>query len=394
MGSNHFCKIVLTGGPCAGKTTALSYLYDKLSAFGFMVVMVPESARLILSSGVSLENANFDQNYSIEDAMLQLQHYLEATFAEAASQFHSPNGKPVIMLLDRGRMDVKGFTKPEVWETIVSENDYSEIELRDWPYDAIVHMVTAANGAEAFYRLDGVRRESLEESREIDARLQHAWVGHPHLTIIENGEDGFEGKLKRTLAAVLKVVGYPMPIEIERKYLVKSYDISSVRYQKISIEQFYLLDGDRVRKRGQNGKYTYTRTTKQEIKSNPGEPLQRIESERQITAREYLEAVRSSADPLTKMIVKDRYCFLYEGQYFELDVFAGKWSGTVVLEIELSSPDKKVVLPPWIEITEEVTDNKLYSNFEMAKGGACDPPGACATHGRCWTHSDWEQTDS
>ncbi len=45
-------KIVLTGGPGAGKTTSLSYLYDKLSDLGFRVIMIPEAARMVLSSGI------------------------------------------------------------------------------------------------------------------------------------------------------------------------------------------------------------------------------------------------------------------------------------------------------------------------------------------------------
>lgn len=37
-------KIVLTGGPCAGKTTALSKLEQHLLELGYFVFIVPETA--------------------------------------------------------------------------------------------------------------------------------------------------------------------------------------------------------------------------------------------------------------------------------------------------------------------------------------------------------------
>ena len=40
-------KIVLTGGPCAGKTTAITTLADKLRENGFTVYIVPEAASMI-----------------------------------------------------------------------------------------------------------------------------------------------------------------------------------------------------------------------------------------------------------------------------------------------------------------------------------------------------------
>ena len=36
-------RICLTGGPCAGKTSALTYLTDKLSKLGFRVFSVLET---------------------------------------------------------------------------------------------------------------------------------------------------------------------------------------------------------------------------------------------------------------------------------------------------------------------------------------------------------------
>ena len=52
-------------------------------------------------------------------------------------------------------------------------------------YIAIFHLVTAADGAEKFYSLEnnGVRIESIEQAKAVDARTCRAWIGHPKLYV-------------------------------------------------------------------------------------------------------------------------------------------------------------------------------------------------------------------
>ena len=47
-------EIVLTGGPCAGKTTALAVLSQKLSDYGYQVLVCPETASLVINAGVAV----------------------------------------------------------------------------------------------------------------------------------------------------------------------------------------------------------------------------------------------------------------------------------------------------------------------------------------------------
>jgi CYTH domain-containing protein len=69
------------------------------------------------------------------------------------------------------------------------------------------------------------------------------------------------------------------------------------------------------------------------------------------------------------VVLKDRYCFLYEGQYFELDDFLPMKRNICMLEVELSDEAAEVRLPPWINVIKEVTDDPAYSNREIALGG-------------------------
>lgn len=48
---NQIYRIVLTGGPCAGKSTALSHISNRLMSLGFHVFIVPEAATLLITGG-------------------------------------------------------------------------------------------------------------------------------------------------------------------------------------------------------------------------------------------------------------------------------------------------------------------------------------------------------
>jgi nucleoside-triphosphatase THEP1 len=49
----------VTGGPCAGKTTALSTINSYLSSRGYKVYIVPEAATLLMKSGFSIDANTF-----------------------------------------------------------------------------------------------------------------------------------------------------------------------------------------------------------------------------------------------------------------------------------------------------------------------------------------------
>ena len=92
------------------------------------------------------------------------------------------------------------------------------------------------------------------------------------------------------------------------------------------------------------------------------------ETEKGITAVEPFGLMRFK-DPRCRVIHKDRHCFVYDNQYFELDEFLGM-DGLVVLEIELTEENDKVDLPPFLDVLREVTGDLNYTNHEIAKRGS------------------------
>ncbi len=59
---------------------------------------------------------------------------------------------------------------PLNWQALLDEMTLNTVILRDRRYDAVIHMVTAAEGAIEFYNLDNPSRyeSDLESARQVD----------------------------------------------------------------------------------------------------------------------------------------------------------------------------------------------------------------------------------
>ena len=58
--NNSIIKIVLTGGPCAGKTTALARVTEFLQRRGVHVLTVPEAATLFFTNGATVADTSME----------------------------------------------------------------------------------------------------------------------------------------------------------------------------------------------------------------------------------------------------------------------------------------------------------------------------------------------
>lgn len=67
-------RICLTGGPCAGKTTALAELSLVLNQMGFRVLQVPEAATILKKGGAFVDptKMNFIEAVKFEKLLMKL----------------------------------------------------------------------------------------------------------------------------------------------------------------------------------------------------------------------------------------------------------------------------------------------------------------------------------
>ena len=361
--SVNISKIVLTGGPCAGKTTALTWIHNYFTERGYSVIFVPETATELISNGVAPWTCG--TNYDYQTCQIKLQKIKEEIFEAGARTMKNDK---ILIVCDRGVLDNKAYMKPVEFKQLLKELGTNETKERD-SYDAVFHLVSAAKGKEEVYTLSNnkARTETVEEARKLDDKVIEAWTGHPHFRIIDNSTD-FEEKLERLLKEIASFLGEPEPLEIERKYLIYYPNLKELESMpnctKVDITQTYLKSNDdierRVRSRGIDGDYLYYLTEKKKISS-----IKRIETERKLSQDEYLQLLME-ADNKLHTIHKTRYCLSDNNQYFEIDVYP-EWDNQAIMEIELNSEDQEVIIPDFIKVIKEVTNDDSYKNFQMAK---------------------------
>lgn len=356
-------KIVITGGPCAGKSTAMSRLQDFFEQLGYAVLFIHETATELISGGVAPWTCGTNIDY--QKVQLKLQLEKEKAFEEAAGTMKK---EKILIVCDRGALDNKAYMPAQVFLSVLDEIGTNEVELRD-NYDAVFHLVTAAKGAEEYYTTanNASRTETPEQAAALDDKIINAWTGHPHFRVIDNSSD-FDNKIKRLIAEIASFLGEPEPLEIERKFLIEYPDIewleSVESCEKIEIIQTYIKSdsGDevRVRQRGVDGNYIYFQTTKRKITD-----IKRVETERRLSQKEYLRLLMD-ADTSRRQIRKTRYCLTYKNQYFEIDVYPF-WDDKAIMEIELRAENIPIEFPERISIIKEVTDDEAYKNAQLAK---------------------------
>ena len=356
-------KIVLTGGPCAGKTTALTWINNYFSKRGYTVLFVPETATELITNGVAPWTCG--TNYDYQTFQIRLQKIKEQIFDDAAKTMKNDK---ILIVCDRGILDNKAYMKDVEFKKILKEFGTNETKERD-SYDAVFHLVSAAKGKEEVYTLANnvARTETIEEAQKLDDKIISAWTGHPHFRIIDNSTE-FEEKLESLLKEIASFLGEPEPYEIERKFLIYYPNIKELENMpnctKVDITQTYLKSNDdverRIRARGIDGDYLYYLTEKRKISG-----LKRIEIERKLTQDEYLALLMESDNKL-HTIHKTRYCLSENNQYFEIDIYP-EWDNQAIMEIELSSEDQEIKTPEFIKIIKDVTDDESYKNYQMAK---------------------------
>ena len=352
-------KIVLTGGPCAGKTTALVKIMEHFSSIGYKVFVIPELPTLFLQAGMDYLTDNKDLFYEGEKATLEMQIALEDKFLQMAKSVK----QPVLIVCDRGTMDISAYMNPVLWNQIISDAKMNNEMLRS-RYDAVLHLVSAADGAEQFYTTatNNKRTEGIELARILDKKVIQAWSEHPHLRVINNHED-FETKLERVLQEISDVLEIPRQAVEERKYIIRLKDnipeaiVSEITQTYLTSEPYSEV---RLRRRILNGLTVNVHTTKKILSNN-----EQVETERQIDNNLY-ESLLRQADPYRQPIHKMRETFIWKGQFFELDTFIDPYKGLQILETKGILKHEDIIFPPFIEIIEDITGITKYYNYNLA----------------------------
>ncbi|KAA8491836.1 TRPL translocation defect protein 14 [Porphyridium purpureum] len=378
-------RIVMTGGPCAGKSTGMAVVAERLRSRGFEVYMVAEAATLLFTGGANFRLLNTELKViEFQASLLKTQMTLEDAFVNVARV----SQRPSVILCDRGTMDGAAYMSPSMWDTMLKMNGWTQANLRDDRYEAVIHLVTAADGKPEFYSLlnNMTRTEPPEEAIALDTKLRRCWVGHRRQYVVDNST-GFEEKINRAYKFVAEAVGLPTPGSqtLRKKYLVRLVDRQALEeleeVQFFEVVQTVLMrksahEGitneieanveEWVRRRSADGVHHYSHTVRR-----PGPGGTRVELKRQLTHREY-NTLLAFEDSSSKPLTLERCCFVVGKQVFVMDTLQD--SGIILLRTQLDREgaeglrgESLLWIPPFVQVESEVTGDTSFSIAALAK---------------------------
>lgn len=200
-------RIVLTGGPCGGKTSSLIYLRKRLPELGIVPIFVPEMATMMFNSGIKWKDVAKDkvQAFRFQVSMIKNQITNEDMIYSFA---HLVPGAKKVVIMDRGTIDNMVYAQDEWHEDILSQvGSLGYLKLR---YDGIIHLNSLAwgDGYEEEKQSNEARFEPREEAIKVDERTFQMWnkgMPLPHIRISHAVSK--EEKWEQVAQEIVKVIG-------------------------------------------------------------------------------------------------------------------------------------------------------------------------------------------
>ncbi len=363
--SKRITKIVLTGGPAAGKTTLISrILHEFKQEDGWRVITIPETATELISGFGIRPFGDCMTMLEFQDFVIADQIHKEKLALKAAEVVREDN---ILIIYDRALMDDKAYISDEDFARVLARFDGRTEASVLAGYDAVLHLVTCAKGAEFAYDLgNAARTESLEYAREMDDRTLRAWSGHPNLHIIDNSVN-FEDKINRAIVEIYRVLGQPEPMVNKRKFLVEMPDIGLLCEKcgalGIDMMQTYLRVVQpgverRIRQQENGEDYLYFYTEKHVTPDGA-----KWVTEQPISEKQYIRYLMEYDGELHS-VRKKKYRFIFNDCRFELDVYPFSSDRAVLF---MYAPNADANLPPEITVLSEVTGDPAYKNRQLAR---------------------------
>lgn len=185
------CRVVLTGGPGGGKTTAADLFRREI---GEQIVIVPESATILYLGGFPRGGEK-----AVRRATQRAIYHVQLNLEDAQAGHYSSR----VLLCDRGTIDGAVYWPGPAEEFFQSLGTTLEAELKR--YDAVIFFETAAVGGIAIEGGNPIRIESNEQAVQLDAKLKALWSRHPNFVFVPH-EKSFFKKIYKGLSELARII--------------------------------------------------------------------------------------------------------------------------------------------------------------------------------------------
>ena len=351
-------KVVITGGPSSGKTECIYKVKEHFEKLGYKVIVIPSVGTALIQCGIYPWDAVNEDDF--ERMNLGAKIKLEEIADEAVS---NSNASKILILCERGTVDVKAYTSNRNFQQICKEYNTSEEELKN-AYDAVFHLKTVAKGYRDQYKQVPVyRKEDPDTAIYLDDKVIEAWSGHNNFRIID-AYPYFEDKMMKLINEISYVLHEEDKAYVEKKYLISMPDVEQLmknkQCRKVHVKQHYIIDETRQEKekivlRRENNKNFYYKV----VKKN------KVKYSNSITADKYINKLEDENKKFYH-IHKDRYYYIFDSRCIKIDVFPF-WKDKAILEVDVLNDRENIKFPKFVHIIEDVTDNESYKNYYLAE---------------------------
>lgn len=229
-------KIVLTGGPCAGKTTILNAVNKYLKQEKIPFVTIPETATELIVNGISPKTMSA---YDFQKIVIKRQLVKEQD-AEEYFQNHFANQDKCVIIYDRGIFDNNAYMEEDEFKRLLREFELESMSNID-KYDLVLDLLSVASCKKESYNLDNeARTETVNEAEILDTKTSNAWANHHNLKLLSS-KVSIEEETKMVIDYLNKTLD-----EIENqekvKYLVNIFKSNLSNYSnlpKIKVTEHY-----------------------------------------------------------------------------------------------------------------------------------------------------------
>lgn len=348
-------KIVLTGGPCSGKTKVLEALKEYYSNMdGVYLRTVLETATELIDAGI-VPQLSID-SFSFQDIVFSRQLNKEETTQNYI--YKDIDKLKNIIIYDRGLNDNKAYIDQETYDIILDKYNKSEIEILN-NYDLVIDLVSTAGSNTAKYETESnaARYESEDEAVLLDKRTTDAWVGHRNIKIIKPTTTILE-KIQIVKEEIDKLINNKS-YTISRKYILDpESDLSTYKdnNSKIFDEEKIYLDCDKtetyqyvIKKTTYKNKYSYNFTISRNISNVSYKKLDVAISEEKA-----LELIKEFG--IIKTINKQVTHFVYDYKKFIIN----KYDDISILEVELNNLYETINYTDNLIILDDINEDYDY----------------------------------
>lgn len=346
-------KIVLTGGPCAGKTTALDSIKKYLQENNIDAILVSETATELIK-GIQ-KPLGESTTYDFQSLVLRKQLSKEGIAEDYIKTILKPTGKCVI-IYDRGILDNKAYlnNRGDI-NKLLKKHNLTEIEVLD-SYDLVLDLLSLATCKRDAYNFSNIARmENVADAAKVDKKTSLAWIAHRNLKIIDSSVS-LEEETELIIDYIKEAIEGNQTKYIKR--FIVDDNLSNYKiYNDTNSEMLYITD---YFIEGIDNSYNYVISKRQHNNDisyvysiyNVEGKKRNIIYDKLITKEECFELLTNNK--IIKKEVKKEINFFDNRQKYILK-FYGDYT---ILEMEESKQKKEFIIPSNLVITGELGNDK------------------------------------